>query len=101
MTKLAIARKILRRDGMMWMAKMRLPQDYEKLSKEEQEWEMNCAIVEAYEAYKVARTKGSWNPDDGDFSDDEEDDKVHEVQVKVDLAKMELKKTMLNALYGK
>lgn len=99
-TKLSMARKILRLDGMMWTVKNYLPKNYKELTKEEQVWEMSCAIIEAYEAYKVARKNCAWKPDDGDFSDDEEDDKMHEVQTKVVETGEAIKKAVL-AVFNK
>ena len=96
--KLSMARKILRSDKMMWIVDHYLPKNYKELTKEEQKWEMDCAIIEAYEAYKVARENCAWKPDDGDFSDDEEDEKLAEARAKVTEVKEALKKAILAAL---
>ena len=97
-TKVSMARKILRLDGMMWTVKHYLPKNYKELTKEEQVWEMSCAIIEAYEAYKVARKNCAWKPYDGDFSDDEEDEKLAETRAKVTEVKEAIKKAILAAL---
>ena len=96
-SKLAIARKCLRQAKLMWMANHHLSKNYKDLSKDEQEWEMNHAILSAYDAYKVARMNVAWKPDDGDFSDDE-DDELAEAIAKVEDAKKALKKAALAAL---
>lgn len=93
-----MARKILRKDKMMWLVKDYLPKNYKKLSDEEQEQDMNCALVKAHMSYKQAREKCAWKPDDGDFSDDE-DDEIVEVRAKVEETKVALKKAALAAFY--
>jgi hypothetical protein len=71
--KLSIAQKCLCQDGLIWMHIHHLPKNYKNLSKEDQELEMNVAVLKAYDAYMVSRMNLAWNTDDGAFSDDEED----------------------------
>jgi hypothetical protein len=96
-TKVAMARMCLRRQGKMSTVKKHLPKNYDMLSEEEKEWEMNHAILAAYEADKAERMELDPFTDDEEDSDDEEDAKIAEVRAKVDEVKKALMKAALAA----
>ena len=100
-TKLAFARMALRKQKKMWLTKFYLPKNYDTLSEEEKEWEMNHAILAAYEDDKAERMKMEEFTDDEEDSDDEEDAKIAEVRAKAEEAKKALKKALLAALYSR